>query len=891
MENRTENSRRYGGRWRKTQKIMKLCMLFLCAAFLQVSANTYSQEAKLDLKVNNASLEQVMNNIRRQSEFSFFFDDAAVKNISNITLDVRNARIEEVLAACLKGTGFSFRILDKTIILFREQPQTVEQQKFYKVQGKVVDEKNLPMPGVTVLLDGTQMGVSTNVDGDFTLSVPQEKGKLVFSFVGYKTVTVNYTDGKAVSVKMELETASLEEVQVVAYGAQKKRTVVSAISSVKADELKELPTHSLENLLQGHMAGVEISNISGSPGGGGSLVAIRGYNSLFVEGEGDDRNYGTPLYVIDGVPMQSFTSPVTGSNTLSDLDPSMIESIEVLKDAASAAIYGSRAGNGVILITTKKGQAGKARFSANFSYSASWLPAAPDQWGGNYERRYHLEALYNTLAPYKTADGTWKLPESYEEVYENRQDKGPMYNWFWGTTRPQNAIALQDSLNSFYNNSTHWWKQNYQVAKVLNANLQASGGNENVRYMIGAGYYDEEGIAVNTGFTRFNVLTNLTAMPAKKLRMDGQFSLTYSDRSRGSNAGSNASKMESITSDPTDTPTLLPGGGEVGRMMLQQLNETSEKNQSYSARFNLVLDYEIIRNLHLKLSAGVDFNQQNQNIFKPKALDHFSTSEGTIARDISLINENLLSYNFSIKNRHNFDVLLGLSFQKDQSFNNKGSGSNGPNDHVHYVGAQGWGGDNGLNNVGDGTEDLFISAFTYLSNFDEERLNSYFGRVTYNVKEKYMLEATLRRDGSSVFGENVRWATFPSVALGWAFSEEPFMKRFYWLSFAKIRGSWGMNGNNSISTNAAIGLMGSSNYSIGGSLTNGFAPSSIDNKELGWEKTHSWNVGLDLGFFDNRITLAADYYDKTTKDLLYQVSVHCQTAAGELSKYFQINLQ
>ena len=877
MENRTENSRRYGGRWRKTQKIMKLCMLFLCAAFLQVSANTYSQEAKLDLKVNNASLEQVMNNIRRQSEFSFFFDDAAVKNISNITLDVRNARIEEVLAACLKGTGFSFRILDKTIILFREQPQTVEQQKFYKVQGKVVDEKNLPMPGVTVLLDGTQMGVSTNVDGDFTLSVPQEKGKLVFSFVGYKTVTVNYTDGKAVSVKMELETASLEEVQVVAYGAQKKRTVVSAISSVKADELKELPTHSLENLLQGHMAGVEISNISGSPGGGGSLVAIRGYNSLFVEGEGDDRNYGTPLYVIDGVPMQSFTSPVTGSNTLSDLDPSMIESIEVLKDAASAAIYGSRAGNGVILITTKKGQAGKARFSANFSYSASWLPAAPDQWGGNYERRYHLEALYNTLAPYKTADGTWKLPESYEEVYENRQDKGPMYNWFWGTTRPQNAIALQDSLNSFYNNSTHWWKQNYQVAKVLNANLQASGGNENVRYMIGAGYYDEEGIAVNTGFTRFNVLTNLTAMPAKKLRMDGQFSLTYSDRSRGSNAGSNASKMESITSDPTDTPTLLPGGGEVGRMMLQQLNETSEKNQSYSARFNLVLDYEIIRNLPLKLSAGVDFNQQNQNIFKPKALDptyHFSTSEGTIARDISLINENLLSYNFSIKNRHNFDVLLGLSFQKDQSFNNKGSGSNGPNDHVHYVGAQGWGGDNGLNNVGDGTKDLFISAFTYLSNFDEERLNSYFGRVTYNFKEKYMLEATLRRDGSSVFGENVRWATFPSVALGWAFSEEPFMKRFYWLSFAKIRGSWGVSGQKFHQPYLAHGLLSPGHYTFHGNA--GMLPNAsagVINKNLSWEETNQYDVGLDISLLDYRFKVNLDYYYRYTKGQLNRITL------------------
>lgn len=383
MENRAENSRRYGGRWRKTQKIMKLCMLFLCAAFLQVSAKTYSQEAKLDLKVNNASLEQVMNNIRRQSEFSFFFDDAAVKNIANITLDVRNVHIEEVLTACLKGTGFSFRILDKTIILFREQSQTVDPQKFYKVHGKVVDENNMPLPGVTVLLDSTQMGISTDVGGNFTLSVPREKGKLVFSFVGYKTVKIPYNGENAVNVKMEPESANLEEVQVVAYGAQKKRTVVSAISSVKADDLKELPTHSLENLLQGHMAGVEISNISGSPGGGGSLVAIRGYNSLFVEGEGDERNYGTPLYVIDGVPMQSFTSPVTGSNTLSDLDPSMIESIEVLKDAASAAIYGSRAGNGVILITTKKGQAGKARFAANFSYSASWLPAAPDQWGGH----------------------------------------------------------------------------------------------------------------------------------------------------------------------------------------------------------------------------------------------------------------------------------------------------------------------------------------------------------------------------------------------------------------------------------------------------------------------------------------------------------------------------
>ena len=300
---------------------------------------------------------------------------------------------------------------------------------------------------------------------------------------------------------MEPEASDLEEVQVVAYGAQKKRTVVSAISSVKAEDIKELPTHSLENLLQGHMAGVEVSNISGSPGGGGSIVAIRGYSSIPIGGEGQDRKYGTPLYVVDGVPIQAFTSDITGSNTLSNLDPSTIESIEVLKDAASASIYGSRAGNGVILITTKKGRPGQARFGANVSYSASWLPMAPKQYGGRHEREYHLNALRQTVAPYQTEDGEWKIPTSYEEVYNNKGYQGPMFGWFGGTTRPQNAIVLQDSLNSFYNNSTHWYRQNYQTAKVLNASLQAAGGSDKVNYMVGASYYTEQGIAINTGST------------------------------------------------------------------------------------------------------------------------------------------------------------------------------------------------------------------------------------------------------------------------------------------------------------------------------------------------------------------------------------------------------
>ena len=270
MKKMDKNSHSSGGLWQKQVRVMKLCFILTFIGIMHLSAATYSQDTRLDLKVKNASLESVMNNIRTQSEYSFFFDDVAVKKISNITLDLKGASIEEVLTTCLKNTGFSFRVLDKTIILFREKAKD-EKKKSYLIEGKVLDENNRPMPGVTVLLDSTKVGTATDTAGHFVLPLPQPKGILVFSFIGYKTQKVKYTDGKLVIVKMQPDVSGLDEVQVIAYGSQKKRTVISAISTLKADEMKELPTHSLESLLQGHMAGVEVNNLSGAPGGGGSI--------------------------------------------------------------------------------------------------------------------------------------------------------------------------------------------------------------------------------------------------------------------------------------------------------------------------------------------------------------------------------------------------------------------------------------------------------------------------------------------------------------------------------------------------------------------------------------------------------------------------------------------
>lgn len=875
--NRTRHSS--GGLWQKEFRIMKLCLIFTFIGVMHISAATYSQDVKLDLKVKNASLESVMNSIRSQSEYSFFFDDVAVKKISNITLDLKEATIEEVLTACLKGTGFGFRVLDKTIILFKEQAKDDKKKKSYIIEGKVVDEKNLPMPGVTVMLDSTTVGTATDTAGHFVLPLPIPKGTLVFSFIGFKTQKVKYTEGKQIVIKMQEDISGLEEVQVVAYGSQKKRTLVSSISTLKADEMKELPTHSLESLLQGHMAGVEVNNLSGAPGGGGAIVAIRGYNSFFVNGEGGDRQYGTPLYVVDGVPMQAFTSPVTGSNTLSDLDPSMIESIEVLKDAASAAIYGSRAGNGVILITTKKGRTGKAQFTANASYSASWLPKTPTHSGGNLLRRYNIQGLRNAVKPYQGADGKWILPTSYEEVYNYKKDAYyPMYNYFFGDIEnAKNAYILQDSLNEFYNNSTDWWDYAYRTAKVYNANLQASGGSETMHYMVGAGYYKEEGIMYSSDFERVNVLTNLVAKPTKRLEVNNQISLTYSDRSRGGK-GQTGQKVEGITVNTQRQSSLLPGRDFIENALLAELNSKIEKNQSYTLRYNLVLDYNIIRGLNLRVSGGVDYNQQNQNNFEPSTLDkdyHRSYTKGTIAKNISILNENLLTYDFKIKQDHHFNILLGLSFQKDQNYLNKGDAYDGPNDYIHYASGQ-WGGSNGLLNDNQDTHGTpnYKSAFSYESSLEEERMNSYFGRLRYNYKEKYMLEATLRRDGSSVFGEDVRWATFPSIAAGWAFSDEAFMKPLYWLSFGKIRASWGRSGQKFNQAYLAHGLMSNSGQIFLGDQ--GMAPDlqgGLLNRKLSWEKTDQYDIGLDMSFLDYRIKLTLDYYYRYTKGQLQRIDL------------------
>ena len=745
---------------------------------------------------------------------------------------------------------------------------TVKQQiKDHLVKGSVFDEKGLPMPGVTVLLDSTKIGVTTDSEGAFLLRLPDPKGQLVFSFVGYKTLRVPFEAGKPITVHMKEDISKLDEVTVIAYGEQSRRNVIGAMSTVKADEIKDIPSPNLANLLQGRVAGMSVLNTSGAPGGGGTIVTIRGYNSLDVE---QGSRYSNPLWVVDGVPMYSFTSPISGLNTLAEIDPNDIESIQILKDAASAAIYGSRAANGVVLLTTKKGRINqKAKVSLNFSRTFIFSPSLPDLIGGNMERKVRMEALENMQEAYFDHENNrYKYPENYLESYLNGAD----YNYFWNMGDGRTIPLYQDSLNPFYNNSTDLFKYYFRTAKVTDANIQVSGGASNIAYNIGLGFYDETGVLRGTGFTRVKLLSNLFITPVEKMNMNLRFYLARTGRNRSSRSqnGYNFTTgldLERIPDELLSTSTLLPGKGTPAfDEMIKRFKGTNEKNESYRVRANFDASYEIIKGLTFKTSVAVDYSQQNLNLFQPSYLDENdeSFSSGQIERAMMLLNENLLTYKHSFNEDHNIDILLGHSVQMDETNSLQGYGKRAPSDLIHYVS---W-----FENVYDVEKSRTLKDF--YSDRTKSTMIGLFGRVNYNYKQKYHASFTIRRDASSKFGKNVRWATFPSYAIGYTFSEEPFMD---WarsvLDFGKIRVSYGKSGKQFDQPYISHGLLTVSSPFLGHPTVQPEWSQGLMNDKLTWEETKQFDLGLDLDFFQHEVNITVDYYHRLTDKLLYNITL------------------
>lgn len=849
--------------------VMKLTFLFLVIGLLEVQASVNAQVKTVDLNVKEMALWNVFEELKKQTDLDFFFSNRELDMNSKVTIQVKEADLMEVLSRIL-GQDYQFEIMEGMVIIKPAVVKDSVQVKSITLRGFVQDEKKQPMPGVTIQLAGTTVGAASDVKGWFAMRIPMLKGKLEFSFVGYKKQVVEFTEKMTkdtIRITMKEDISDLDEVVVRAYGTQNKREVVSAISTVTSEEMKELPTASITSMLQGRLAGVNIINQSGAPGSA-AVIAVRGFNSLLVDGASD----GQPLWVIDGVPMHSFVSPVTGTNTLADLDPSMIESVQVLKDAAAASIYGSRAGNGVILVTTKKGKTGKAQFSANVSYSISQLMEYPVQTGGRMERWLDIMHYRNVKAAmFDMATFRQYWPNSYESVYSGMYGS---YDKFWGSGQEGTAHldhSLQDSLDPYYNNSENWWKHVFRTGKVINANIQAAGGTDRFRYMVGLGYYDEKGIAINSGYKRTNILSNLSFQFTPKLRMDTRIYLAYIDRSLNKGGSESNTGYEGISVDPTTQHTYIGASDELKEEWLARIRGQKDRTDDYRAMVTAFMEYESPWGLAASISGSVDFSQGNKNTFTPSSFDeqyHENVSSGQISRTAMLLTEGLLRYKRSIKEQHNIEMVLGINANKEQNFGVGGSGRKGPSDDIYYYTPV-----TGGSVVNHGTEDSpkYVSTMSYSSDFTEKKMLSYFGRLGYNYKQRYLFEFTYRADGSSTFGEDHRWADFPSVAVGWTFSEEPFIKNWTgnWLNWGKIRGSYGTSGQIFTDPYLAHGLMKGSVTTFLGNV--GMNANVSIAPDLTWEKTEQYDIGLDLDMFNYRLNLKLDYYYKYTKSLIYKV--------------------
>lgn len=837
--------------------IMKLTFFLMFVFVLQSVGSVYSQVTKLNLKLEDATVKEVFNTIRLQSDFTFIYAEEEIEKLPAVTINRSEATVEEVIDVCLQKSNLSYEVKDKVIIV---KPQEIKQEK-KEVKGRVTDSKGNPMVGVSISLVGYNVGTASDANGIFTLPVAESSGEIRLSFIGFNTQKVAYTLGKPLIVKLEEKISDIDEVTVVAYGTQRTEEVTGAISTIESKDIKDLPTANVANLLQGKAAGMSVVNTTGSPGGGGTSITIRGFNSLSVE---TDRRASEPLWVIDGVPVYSFTSPVTGTNTLSDIDPNDIESIQILKDAASASLYGSRAANGVILVNTKKGKVSKSKLSLNFSQSVGFKPTMSDVTGGVAERRFRMAQLRGVQTAYREKNENgyyeYKIPSSFTEASENYAQ----YDLFWNKGLGYDNTTVQDSLNPFYNNSTNWFDVYMQAAKTSSLNMSVNGGTEQVRYNVGLGYYDETGVVSGTDYSRINLLSNFQIKPVDKMDIDLRFYIARTDRGRGRQSGYTG--IELIALNPFVMSTTLPGGNsDVLAEAQKQVKGVIDDNIGLRLRSSFNVSYELIKNLKISSSLALDYAQAERNYFSPSSLNTYLESQvsNMIEKGSMLLNENLISYKFMV-DKHKFDVLGGASFQWDSEISLHGVARGGASDHIHWA--------VNFPLLGEDANGEKKAMQGFASYKEEKTLIGYFGRVNYVFDEKYLAAITLRRDGSSTFGEDNRWGTFPSGSLGWIVSKEDFMQNFSFLDFMKVRSSWGKTGLHFSQPYLALGVFEPSpDAFLGRSAVVPNWDNGLYNPQLGWEETTQLDLGLDLKLLNNKYEITFDYYHRLSDRMLAEV--------------------
>ena len=681
------------------------------------------------------------------------------------------------------------------------------------LSGTVTDlSTNETLPGVNILVKGTTVGTVTDIDGKYTLSVSDDATVLVFSSVGYTTEEVSIDGRSAISVGLAPDIQSLSEIVVVGYGEQKRAELTGAIASVEGEEIENLPTASTDGLLQGRAAGVQVVQSSGTPGGAMS-VRVRGISSVNA---GND-----PLYVVDGVPIKSgnftgLSDGTDGLNALADINPNDIASIDVLKDASAASIYGSRASGGVVIITTKQGKSGKPTISFNYYRG--------------------VQRLSNKLESVNA--------RQFREIFTE--------GWFERADRRLREV-ITDTLNYTLGGDTDWQDNIFRDAPISNYDLSLRGGSEQLKYSLSAGYFDQEGILLNSGYKRFTGRTNVDYQASERLTVGSNISFAHANYdliSQGIQGRRGAIRLW------MNTPPIQVPVDDQGRVWEREPSNTlTEPTQdAVSDRFiaNIYGQYEILEGLSFRSNIALDLLFLKEDQFFPSTappIDLLRQSSARFFKDLGWINENTLTYQKTFNELHNVTALLGFSQQRNQSESILAVASEAPFDKITTV------------NAGA----TLVNAQSFTTSW---ALVSYFARLNYNFDDRYLVTATVRRDGSSRFGQQNQYGIFPSASVGWRVSEESFMENMDFFDNLKLRASWGLTGNQEgIGNFVSQGAFGTGENYLG---LAGIAPTQIPNPILSWETTEQIDIGLDFSILNQRVNVITDFYRKVTDDLLFE---------------------
>ncbi|NSL88832.1 TonB-dependent receptor [Chitinophaga sp. Mgbs1] len=692
-----------------------------------------------------------------------------------------------------------------------------------RLTGIVLDAKTKePLPGAVVNIKGTTHGVSTDAEGRFAFVTGQKfPYTLIVSYIGYRKTEIIAAGGH-IEIPLEAIQSQLSDVVVVGYGVQKKSDVTGAITSVSGPLLKQ-PVSSPDQALKGAVSGVQVTQTSGQPGGGVS-IRVRGGSSIQGGNE--------PLYVIDGFPVYNGpagpgTISGTPVNPLAAINPADIESIDVLKDASATAIYGSRGANGVVIITTRKGKADKNNVI--------------------YEGTYGIQSLRKKIALLNARDFAVLRNEV---LFDTNPAKGP-YQY------------LSQEQISQLGAGTDWQQEAFRTAPSQNHQLSVSGGTQRTRYLLSGNYFNQQGIVRNTDFSRIALRANVDAQPYDRLKVSASLSLSKSD-ANVSPAGIITALLQmpptATIYEPDGKYTLRNPFENIFANPIATLNE--QVNRSAANRFlgTAFAEYALADGLQVKVLFGADVNNTNEKNYIPATIYEGIQSKGIAARGTynaySWLNENTITYNRKI-NRHTFDVLGGFTQQEFKSDIVRAGAEKFVSDDLTY------------NNLQSGSVPVrpFADATAWV-------LHSWLARVNYNYNNRYYFTASIRTDGSSRFGKGNKWGYFPSAAASWRVSNEPFFKPLsHAISDLKLRASFGTTGNLEIGEYQSLATLYSLGYLFGKEVATGFAPSRIPNEKLGWETTYQYNVGIDAGFFHDRLSLTLEGYYKKTSNLLLNVEI------------------